>query len=109
MVELRGAIGRGGTMMRLANGEWIAFGALLVGLLVGGAAAQTVTREPDGVELKTANGVLRVRVVSAGVVRVSFAKSEGELPKSTPAIVAGPSGAVQWKLSETAGVATVDT
>ena len=74
-----------------------------------GGLAQSITRQPDGVQLQTSSGTLRVRVVGSALVRVSFAKNLSSLPKSSPAIVPFEGNRTPWRLNETANLAILET
>src|ERR1035438_2520637 len=75
-----------------------------------GPLAQSITRQPDGVQLQTSSGTLRVRVVGAALVRVSFARNLSSLPQSSPAIVpVGVDRRTPWTLRETWRVASLET
>jgi alpha-D-xyloside xylohydrolase len=75
----------------------------------GNLFAQSLTRQPDGVQLQTGSGTLRVRVVGSALIRVSFAKDVASLPQSSPAIVAVAGDGTPWSVAETADLATLDT
>jgi alpha-D-xyloside xylohydrolase len=73
----------------------------------GNLPAQSLTRQSDGVELQTSAGILRIRVISSTLVRVSFAKDIASLPQSSPAIVPIAGDQVPWSLNETTDLATL--
>jgi alpha-D-xyloside xylohydrolase len=74
-----------------------------------GLSAQSVTREPDGVQLQTSAGTLRVRVIGGTLVRVSFARDPASLPQSSMAVVPFAGDRASWTLNDAADVATLDT
>jgi alpha-D-xyloside xylohydrolase len=72
------------------------------------AANGDFDKQPDGIELRTAEGTLRVRIVADNIARVSFAKSAILFTPKMSAVL--PSSATpKWALSETPAELTLST
>ena len=90
--------------------RWATIAAVATALIsTKGLSAQSITRQPDGVQLQTSAGTLRVRVVSNSLIRISFAKHLAFLPQSSPAVVPFAGDQAAWSLNETVDVATLAT
>ena len=85
---------------------------LIVGLLsltpLLSAAGGDYSKQPDGIELETAAGTLRVQLVTDSIVRVTFARSAILFTRSA-SVVAPHVSAVKWTLADTAGELTLST
>src|SRR5262245_26810094 len=76
--------------------------------LTGQPPAPGVEPLPDGIRLRTANGVLSLHVKTDAIVRVTFAKT-AEF-RADDMVVVGPAGAPpQWSTSSTAQTVTLTT
>ena len=66
------------------------------------AATGDFEKQPGGIELRTAGGMLRVRIVAENIARVTFAKSAILFTRGTSAVL--PDAAIpKWSLAETSG------
>ena len=72
------------------------------------AANGDFEKQPDGIELRTGEGMLRVRVVAENIARVTFAKSAILFTRNTSAVLPN-AGTPKWNLSETGGELVLTT
>lgn len=72
------------------------------------AATGDYRKQPDGIVLQTAEGSLKVEVVTDTIVRVTFAKSAILFTRGTSAVLPH-NAAVKWTLSEANGAVTLTT
>ena len=91
--------------------------SLVLGLLLGSTtllplsaagAIDSVERQADAVVLHSADGIMRLQVWSDRVIRVSYAPGT-VLPQDKSLSVVGHPQRIDWKMSETAEILTVET
>jgi alpha-D-xyloside xylohydrolase len=82
--------------------------AALLSLPILTAATGDYRKQPDGIVLSTAEGSVRLQVVSETIVRVEFAKSAILFTNRAKAALP-QTAAVKWSLTETSGALTLAT